>query len=211
MINNPSVPNLYEPKMVDLALLEIQARLIGELSWLDNAFGKADLIKDGIPCVYVGGPVGEDYLGLFPDSHLGNYSFFDFKDGEEIDKFGKRIGEFKRRFSLIFWFDFNKVYGTGANIRTIENVKSDILSILGLTGFRNSFVRFDRFYERPQNVYSGYDYGKIKKEAYMRPYGCLKMEGEIKYFEANKCDLSTLSDQLGINYMKIGESFVIKS
>lgn len=91
MVKNPSVPNLIEPKMVDLALLEIQAKLLSDLSWLNNAFGKVDLMKEGIPCVYVGGPVGEDYLGLFPDSHLGNFCFFDFKDGETIDKFGKRV------------------------------------------------------------------------------------------------------------------------
>ena len=211
IVKNPSVPNLIEPKMVDLALLEIQAKLISELTWLDNAFGKAHIINDGVPQVYVGGPVGEDYLSLFPDSHLGNFCFFDFIDGETIDKFGKKSGEFEREFSLIFWFDFTKVYGASSYIRTVENVKQDVLEILGLTGFRNSTVRFHKFYERVANVYKGYDSNKIKKEAYMRPYGCFRLEGSIKYFEANRCNLSTLSDQLGINYMKVGESFVIKS
>lgn len=217
-MRNPQVPELASPEMIDSALLEIQIHLLSGLSWLQNAFGKMEVrVKDKkkFPAIFVGGD--RDYLSLMPDSHLGNYCFFDIEDGEMINKDKRRMGEFTAKFGLIFWFNYEEVYPSDHGGRTIENVKRDVLKVLGLQSFKNSSLKLEKFYERKENVFKGFSGGNKRFELDdiadndgRRPFGMLRLSGEIKYFESTKCDFATLSEEMGVNYMEIGRNFVIR-
>ena len=37
---NPAIPTLIDPQLTDNTLMQINAKLIDELSWLDYAYGK---------------------------------------------------------------------------------------------------------------------------------------------------------------------------
>lgn len=214
MVRNPLVPNLAEPVMLDAALLEIQMHLLAGLDWLNNAFGKIERREKNartFPAVFVGGGGnGEDYINLMPDSHLGNYSFFDIEDGEDVNKFSKRSGEMEAKFNLVFWFDYKKVYPIDYELKSIENVKRDILAVFGGTGMRNSTVRIEKFYQKKENVFRGFNMDGIKELNAKRPYGMLRMSGEIKYFESSRCDFKELVGRLGINYTEIEIDFIVK-
>ncbi|QDP50441.1 MAG: hypothetical protein Unbinned5350contig1001_56 [Prokaryotic dsDNA virus sp.] len=211
IVRNPLLPVISEPRLIDLALVEIQARISTKLAWVNNAFGKAEKKGDSIkyPAVFVGGAKDEGYLKLFPDSNLGNYCFFDFEDGEEINNFGRRSAEMERKFGLVFCFDFTKVYPTFNKNRTVENVKNEVLQVLGKTGFKGSTFRINEFHEEKQNVFKGYTISEISKTANMRPYGFFRLSGEISYSQAGKCDLDSLQKALGINYMQIENDFEV--
>ena len=125
MANN--VPVIPDAVMMDRVISEIQNGLFDNLPWLTVAFGRSQRITTVVngkkiitPNVFCGGWNGHgpnDYIGVSPDSKIGNFSFFEIEDPQTIDAgpFDRKI---KTPFGLIFWFDLTKVYGTASNRNT---------------------------------------------------------------------------------------------
>lgn len=180
MIANPSIPTPVEPKLLDAAFASIQSSLSTGLSWLTTAYGMAERRveeQEGrivyFPAVYSG---SREYLKVFPDSHLGSFSFFDVDNGLLVDEWQtynrQRI---QSEFALILWFDYRDVYPADHQQRTISNVASDILAVL-----RNvPGITIERVLDRGDDIYKGYTSQEIKQQYFMRPYGALRFEGEI--------------------------------
>jgi|VirMetMinimDraft_7_1064189.scaffolds.fasta_scaffold08928_2 hypothetical protein len=191
MIRTPQIPTLAEPKLIDLALLEIQTALTAKLPWLNHAFGKAQRLKeerDGRIVIYPGVYAGsEDYLEVFPDSHIGNFSFFDVDDGEEMNGMNRASIAFEAKIGLVVWFDYRKVYPGDWQQRSIENVKAEVIEALNTSAFRRSSVIFYKAWERSESIYKGYSDKEIMQQFLMRPYGGLKIEFFIKYQEKPNC------------------------
>ena len=78
MSANITIPDLSCPKLIDLALIDIQTHLTTKLSWLNFAFGRSEKLinADGktYPAIYQG---DNEYKDMLPDTDLGNYSFFE--------------------------------------------------------------------------------------------------------------------------------------
>ena len=126
MINNaPIIPNAV---MLDEAIGEIQQALAGGLPWLDAAFGRAQkLVKEingrriTTPNVYCGGLQGHgnnDYIEVSPDSFKGNFCFFVVDDPQTIDWEPNAEMEQRAPFSIVFWFDLRRVFGSLTNRNT---------------------------------------------------------------------------------------------
>lgn len=185
MIIQPTIQNLSNPKLIDLALLDIQTGLVKCLGWLDYAFGKSEkqIDANGVvyPAIYQG---DNEYLNLLPDSHLGNYCFFDIEDGQDIVERG--LGstssyQYTANFSLICWFDFREVYPNDYEYKTVENVKADVLSALMELHPLFSSIKPGRFYDRAENIYRGYTHQEINRNFTKRPYGGFKLDGVLTY------------------------------
>lgn len=190
-MRNPSIPILVDPKLIDLALTEIQEGLIAKLTWLNYAFGKSvsrKHIKGKMmfvrPEVYVG---DIEYLGMFPDSHLGNYSFFSVKDGENIDSSGNFSYKFSTEVGLIFWFDYRKIYPVDWKQRTIDNVKFDIITAMKSFRLRNSEITFIKTWEKADNIYREYSDKEIDLQFLMRPYGGIRIDFDLNFNEIANC------------------------
>lgn len=191
MIKAPTIPTLIDPKLIDVVLLEIQTGLAGKLSWLNHAFGKAQMLselKDNriikSPSVYIG---KEDYLSVFPDSHIGNFIFFDVDDGQQISNTGRKVQDYRAKVGLIVWFDFRTVYPTDWKNRTVENVKSDVVDAVNSLRLVSSQIRMTTYWETAERVYKGYTDKEIKNQFYMRPFGGFRIDLDMKYFSGNKC------------------------
>lgn len=182
MIKNPTLPTLDNAKLLDSALSEINTKLSAGLSWLDNTYTKSTRLKkkkDGRPYVYPAVYAGNnEYLDLLPDSHKGNYCFWEIDDPANYTEFDGDLAQVRTNFSLIFWFDFRDVYATDHETRTIENVKADILKVLREMGVSSSFF-ISSVAEQVDNVFAGYTTSPETDPYYMRPYGMLRFEGEI--------------------------------
>lgn len=191
-MRTPQIPTLADAKLIDKALLPIQTSLTTKLSWLNHAFGKAQRLKEVVegktviyPGVYVG---GEEYLKVFPDSHIGNFTFFDIEDGEELDHKGRGNVDFSVNFGLVVWFDYRTVYQADWQQRTIENVKSEVIDALKTTLLPiGSSLRITRSWERSENIYKGYTDKEIREQFLMRPFGGFKLEGELQFSELSNC------------------------
>ena len=191
MIKAPTIPVLTQPKLIDLALLEIQTGLVVKLSWLDKAYGKAqkqskiiDKRARKYPAVYIG---EENYLKVFPDGHIGNFIFFDVEDGAEIAHTGRKIQDYKAKVGMIVWFDFRDVYPADWKLKTVENVKFDVLNAFTTLTLPNSQIQIQKSWEEADNIYKGYDHKEIDNKFLMRPFGGFRIDFDMKYTDKVKC------------------------
>lgn len=192
MIKMPTIPQPVEPKLIDVALLEIQAALTDNVSWLNHAFGKAQRLTEvkekrqvRFPAVYIG---KEDYLKVFPDSHIGNFSFFDVEDGQEVAHMGgRRVQDYKTKMGLIVWFDFRTVYESDWERRTVENAKSEVIDAIKAMTLVHSQIRMTKTWERAEKIYRDYTDKEIDNQFLMRPFGGFRIDMDIKYFDRQKC------------------------
>lgn len=188
MTTTPTLPTLTTPRFLDQALAEINTKLAAGLSWLDSTFGRAehqyqttDLGRELVfPAVHIG---RNEYLKLFPDSHIGNFSFWDIEDGQGVDYRRQQYNYVEADFGLVLWFHYGDVYGATSDNYTIENVKADVLRVLTPAHLANSSIEITEFFENKENVYRGYDIRDIDNQFWMRPYGCLRIDGRIRYRE----------------------------
>lgn len=191
-LRTPTTPVPISPVLLDNVLSEIQTALTTNLTWLDSAFGKAQKLKrkmsDGreitYPAVYAG---QKDYLNVFPDSHIGNFCFFDFDDGHDLTYYGRKSYDTKRSFGLVFWFNLQKVYPSDWTRRTTEHIKKDVFDFFRDIAFTKSEVIINDAFEEAANIYKGYSDKEIDNQFLMRPYSALRVEGTIIYNDLQKC------------------------
>lgn len=184
---NPTIQTLVNPELIDLALQEIQTNLMSSLSWLTYAYGKAErrIYDKGIvaPAVYVG---NEEYLKLFPDEHLGCFSFFIVKDGSDF-LVDRQAIEGNAEFSLVVWFDFTKVFPDDHDQRNTRNVIKLVTDVFRTKSFRYSSVLFESVFEDGNNIYKGFSDKEIENQFLMRPFGGFRLQGKIQYFSNPQC------------------------
>lgn len=189
-----NAPIIDNPVMLDFVIGEIQQGLAEQITWLDVAFGRSQRLSKMIngkriitPNVYCGGWNGHgpnDYIEVSPDSHIGNFSFFEIEDPQTIDP-GPWAREIKTPFGLIVWFDLTRVYNSATN-RNTEKLKAEILHCLnGRTGWHltDGRVIINRIYERAENIYRGYTLSEIDNQFLMHPYAGFRFDGILDYNE----------------------------
>ena len=185
-VKNPKVPIKTDPMPLDVAFDEIGEGLKEKLPWLTNTYGKVERLvrtqgktKVVYPAIYVGGNMGEDYLSMLPDTHLGSYMFCELEK-EEVDHKPRQYRNGKVEANLVFFFDYRKVYTDHVGM-TIENVKQDILNAIDDIIFPTVRMRILEFQEGANNVYRSYTHNEIKSQFMMRPYGALKIKIKFNY------------------------------
>lgn len=185
MIKNPTFPTLDDAQGIDALLSQVNTKLTAELSWLDLALGRAEVRREQangrtltFPAAYVS---DENYVKLLPDGHLGSFSYFELLDPIDILWENNVRGKYRGTFGLVVWWDWRD-YHANHETRTIENVKLDLLAVLRkqYTGGR---LIPQRFFERVESIYKGYSIEQINDIYLMRPYGALRIEGQVIYTE----------------------------
>jgi hypothetical protein len=188
MIQNQTIPTKDSPQLLDLLLDEMATKLGNSLSWLNNTFGKAERIikKDFLqrpeyqPAIYTGGRKNQDYVLLFPDSHLGNFCWFDVPGTQDLlieDR--RQWNRVRTTAGLIIWYNITKVYPANHTTRTIENVKADVLRAVQTATYTNGSARALSFLERIEDIYRGYSTKEIDRQFMTRPYNAFRLDLEI--------------------------------
>ena len=187
MLNHDAVV-LDDPVLIDEALVEIQLALEDKLTWLNTAYGKAEKRKvvnnnvtEIFPAIHSGRNTKEDYIKLFPDSNLGNFSFFDITDGYGVDLARSKRAKAEFGFGLIFWFDFRKIYANNWENKSIGNVVELVLDALKFSTFRRSTIDFEQIFEQADNIYSGYTNFDIEHKFHYKPFGGFRINGAISF------------------------------
>lgn len=189
--NAPVIPDAV---MLDAVLAQIQQGLADNLNWLDVAFGRSQRLQKMVngkriitPNVFCGGWNGHgenDYIEVSPDSHIGNFSFFEIEESQTIEP-GTWARTITAPFALIFWFNLVKVYGEKSN-RNTEFLKAQILDIVnGRSGWhlRQGRIYVNRCYERAENIYRGYSLSEIDNQYLMHPFAGFRFEGVLTFDE----------------------------
>lgn len=180
-------PKFENPKLLDRTIGDMQDGFVENLPWLNKAFGKAQRLVKIInekkyfsPNVYVEGK----YIGVSPDSKIGNFCFFYVDDPQQIDveNYGTS-GTIEANVSIIFWFDLRTIFND-ANNRNTEEVKEQILKLLN-GGMQINSGRFtvNTIYENAENIYKGFTLDEVDNQFLMHPYAGFKFQGKMKVFE----------------------------
>lgn len=219
---NPTQIVHVNPVLEDRALLALQQHFAERISWLNLAFGRASkLVKqiDGRNVYFPAYPAtdtiyGKEYVLLWPDEKLGNFCFFDLKDEQIIEDWGKRnMNNNVYRFgaSVIFFFDLRNIYGGDTwKQSTTANVVNEVFN-LGLSTFSNLGVSViaDRYYYHTENVYRGFTHNEIANQFNMRPYGCFRIDLTVRYLPSCTTDTGGDGDGQGIGFDIIEGSGVV--
>ena len=189
--NAPVVPKAV---MLDRVLAGIQNGLVENIKWLDVAFGRAQrlvkmmngkrIITPNVFCGNWNGHGPNDYIEVSPDSKIGNFSFFWIDDPQTITP-GAWARTINAPFSLIVWFDLERVYNQVAN-RNTEYLKAEILHVLnGRAGWHmtEGHIITTRIYEQAENIYRGFTLSEIDNQYLMHPYGGFRIDGMLEYDE----------------------------
>lgn len=188
MANNTKAPVIDNPMLIDKVFGEIQNGLVDNIGWLDKAFGRAQKLvkivetkKYFTPNVYTG--KGNDYAAVYPDSKIGNFSFFWLDDPQTMEWLPNQQGNIKTPFSLIFWFDLRKVYNTPNN-RNTEALKATILRTLnGGFQMKSGRIKITRIFEQAENIYRGFTLDEVDNQFLMHPFAGFRFEGELTILE----------------------------
>jgi len=213
MVANPIPATLVSPELLDHAFGEVNSHLFGQLAWLNTAYGKAERLAKqeerraiSYPAVYAENESGEEYINLFPDSHLGNFSFWFVDDGWQVSKYDPyREHEFDITASVIFWYDLRQVFPADWEKRTGQNVLKAVFRAFRTLSTPSLSLEITRVWERTGNVYSGFSANEIPNQFRMRPYGCFRFECRIKYTEL--CDPDRME---GVNYWGIEYTNIVQ-
>ncbi|MCM1077872.1 MAG: hypothetical protein NC344_06880 [Bacteroidales bacterium] len=173
MRNIDRVPIKRNPQLFDKVIANIQQGLAENLPWLNHVFGKAERLVKKIegkryysPNIYIG---GNDYELIAPDSNFGNYAFFTLDDPQEISWNIGETSQLKVPFSVIVWVDMRTL--EDVDERNAEMVKQQIIRVLnGGFWLRHGSIRFNKIYERAENVFAGFTLDEIDNQYLMQPY-----------------------------------------
>ena len=193
---NVKVVKKKDPVLLDKVIQDIQDALSKGLPWLNYAFGRAYKLvehRDGgdkfiYPAAYVG---NSEYVSLLPNDNLGNFSWFDIYDPQDITNIAQSLPQFTFGGAIVFWFNLDSIF-SDSDAMYIEEVKDDIIRILTASGIIKSEGRLTitKIYERFENIYKGYalekiynnfnysgqDIQSIDKQFFMHPYAGLRFE-----------------------------------
>ena len=180
MISEQKISN---PVLLDSVIQDIQEGLLIKLPWLNKAFGRAFKIEEPMangkskkfPATY---STASEYESVFPDDARGNYSFFEISDPVKID-YSLKLPIIKANGFLIFWFNTLSVYPDN-NRLYIEDIKFDILKAISTIRLSpGNRIQVSNIYEKPENIFKGYDISQIDSQYLMQPYYGLKFEIEL--------------------------------
>ena len=144
---NERAPIIENPELLDKIIGNIQQGLADNLPWLDKAYGRAErLVKMTTsgkriytPNVYAG---GNEYTELTPDSKTGNFCFFTVDDPQDVTWERGFYAGIKCPFSIIFWFDYRRIFGSADN-RNKEQLKKQIIEALNFEGMKPEDIDAD--------------------------------------------------------------------
>lgn len=173
------------PVLIDKVLQDLQKAFMEKLPWLNYAFGRAYRITEpqatgpsvSYPAVYNG---NAEYVSMLPNDNLGNFSWFDIYDPQEVTRVTQALPQYTVKGSVIFWYNLTSIYADDLVLRT-EEIKESILSLLTTPGIikNTGHIEVNRVYERLENIYKAEEASTIERQFFMYPYAGLRIEFSI--------------------------------
>jgi len=175
-------PKPANPVLIDRVLASLQDTLIEKLSWLDFAFGRAQRLvtkKENRDFYYPGIYTGaKEYKNVLPGEQNGNFCFFVVSDPQAVEYKQHQRNTLKSPFSLVFWYNLDKIY-PDTNERRTEEIKLEILRTLTDAILTEGRITIATIFEQAENIYKGYSLKEIDNQFLMHPFAGLRIEGEI--------------------------------
>jgi hypothetical protein len=177
---NILIPNKTNPVLVDAVVQDIQQAL-GSVPWLNNIFGRAHRVeRDGkfIPTVHNG---WGEYTPVIPSDSMGNYSYIEMGDPLEVEEHKGAPG-IRGTASLIVWLDTTThPVEDGGGALNFDEATRDIIEVLKSGKLKNCRIFVKNIYNKPENIFKGYDMRQITQNYLVYPWGGFRIEFEFYY------------------------------
>jgi hypothetical protein len=183
-LKNPSVVTIPNPVGIDLAISNIQSKL-GELTWLEKAFGRAWNMNRNIagdkriePVVYQS---GSEYYPVLPNDALKSFCFFVVPGPRSTEEYNANTAFgtffFKDTVSIIFWLNLQQIDPSKDYIFKEELLK-DVLAVLN----KDSNVLVSKVWDdRIEDIYKGFTLFPTHRDLLMYPYSAFRIEMDLSY------------------------------
>ena len=164
----------------DKVIYELRRGLESRLSWLNSAYGRADVLvrksqssrEVKYPAIY---RENENYLELLPNDELGNFSFVLLHDPKIYNKQSSSMSCYC---SIVFWYNFNTVLPEG---RDTERVIMEIVNALNSITYSCGSLIIETIQEEGRSIYKEFDYKEVHTQYRMQPYAGARINGVITY------------------------------
>ena len=194
-LTTPGISVSTDPRMVDRVCLDMAQKLVDFTDWLDECYGKAEErveMRNNKEYIYPAVFNGHEYLDMLPGAvtdargNNKNYGFFHLQDPVNIDEYKNAMHQWcEATVSLIIWFDLRTVYPDDHNVRTLENVKAEVVRFFKVPRFQTTTLRWKllSMSEKGRRVYREYSYKEIDRQDLMRPKGALRFNVWVRWLE----------------------------
>jgi len=180
------VDNPANPRLIDKAIIDVNAKLNISLFWLTHAFGNVQsLIRENdqkqkvkYPAIFTG--IKDKYHPMFPDHRLGNFSYWEIDSDYDIEEMEGEEPIITTDFGLIFWMDLNKVLAT-EELRNLEAVKEQVIKFFRDFGSQEVSLTIESITEKADKIYEGYTHDEIESQFLMNPFAGFRVNGTIEY------------------------------
>ena len=170
------------PVLLDAKIAEIQTALkTANLSWNQYSFGRAykhvrleDGAKVYYPAVYQG--AGKDYLSMFPNDNMTNYSFVYASSPQDLQSSDEGTHTYETEISIILVFQFAKISSLYDN-RFIERIKYDVIEALKLV----SDLLINTVYDDIEDCFADFSVEQIESQFISDQYGALRLDCDMRY------------------------------
>lgn len=187
---NAIEPVIASPVHLDAEIEAVRSVLGAQISWLEKPFGRARLhvVKgegaddERVPKVYVG---SRNYVSVMPNDTYTAYSFFRVVDSHNlIDEYNSNSNQYiwEVPVDLIVWFNLKRIDPAKDYIFTDE-LKAELLTVLNTIPQVKNITRI--WDEKVEDIFSGYTLKQNQRDMMLYPYGGLRFECSLSYYQ--KC------------------------
>ena len=193
-LTTPGTSVSTDPRMLDRVCLDMGQKLMDGLDWLDQCYGKAEervKLVEGKEYVYPAVYHDDEYLDMLPGAVVdakGNNQNYGFFHAGPVNIEGYHNAQnlwMESTISLILWFDLRTVYPDDHNVRSLENVKAEVIRFFNIPRFQTTFLRWRLLSidEKGRRVFREYSWREVRNQDIMRPNGCLRVNIWVRWLE----------------------------
>lgn len=167
--------------LIDTFLVEFNSKITSELTWLNNPLGKIQEVTKNINGAIVKTPAmhidSNEYIELYPDDTLTNYSWFNF---EPLQFNGnKRQSKIKVVADFNMFLNLNSIYPSVTASRNLENVKYEVYEALNKISLLSAAIRVGNISEKYTDVYKGFKLNNVEDIYFMQPFTGLNIKLDL--------------------------------
>lgn len=198
-MTNPIPATLSNLKLLDLVAEYINLATVDAATELQlTQFGKAEK-RTTFSSSHAQGQSGkvtfaptiiaenEQFIKLFPDKNLGNFSFTYFPNGFKVKTLNRAEYIIEGVCKLIVWGDLRDVYETDWGTRTVENVKHELLNSLSIGRYGGLTWNVSHVLETYKQVYKDFGIDDAHFQEVTHPYFCASIDLNFTFDLKNSC------------------------
>ena len=169
-------------KLFDKVFNNINEQLAASFPWLNNLYGKSQILVNNGGRLPIRFPVvyrkDGSYDAVYPDQTKGNFVFHILGDPQIVNFKRGHKSTVTAKTSIVLWVNLNTLSNT--DTRDLESIKSELLNFFS-DKLRTPFysLTVSHVWEGAKNIYQEYSLSEIKDQYLMQPFAGLRFDLKV--------------------------------